>query len=226
MRGGISRGSRISPPPANDDLRYSVGPRAVRLAIRVVDGLEVRRIARRHLQELARQTQEDVYLAVRIGRRVVYVERLPGTRTVTVDIRLGQSLFLHATAVGKLFAAHNAQLRQRLLSGPRPRLTERTLVEAAELERELGDIRAQGFAVSREEAVPGIVGLAVPVYDAYGMLVAAIHVSALQAYLTADHERDVLAAAQHTAATIESDLGRHQPGTPDARPGTSAVPRS
>ena len=114
----------------SEDLRYSIGPRAVRLAIRTVDGLEVRSVALRYLEELARETGEDVYLAVRIGRRVVYVERLPGTRTVTVHIRLGQPLYLHATAAGKLFAAHHPQLHQQLLSSPRPRLTERTLVES------------------------------------------------------------------------------------------------
>lgn len=192
----------------HEDLRYSVGPRAVRLGIRIVDGLEVRGIARRYLQELARDTGEDIYLAVRIGRQVVYVERLPGTRMVTVDIRLGQSLFLHATAVGKLFAAHNPLLYQQLMVGSRPRLTERTLVDPTDLERELADIRIRGFAISREEAVPGIIGLAMPVHDAYGTLVAALHVSALQAHLTDGHEQNVVAAAKKAAAAIESDLGR------------------
>jgi DNA-binding IclR family transcriptional regulator len=206
----------------SEDLRYSIGPRAVRLAIRTVDGLEVRSVALRYLEELARETGEDVYLAVRIGRRVVYVERLPGTRTVTVHIRLGQPLYLHATASGKLFAAHHPQLHQQLLSGPRPRLTEHTLVDPADLERELADIRASGYSVSREEAIPGIIGLAIPVYDARGTLAAAIHVSALKANLAPGQEQDILAAARNAAVLIEAELGR-PPGPSERSHGARAA---
>lgn len=190
------------------DLRYSLGPRAVRLGIRIVDGLEVRAVARRHLQDLTRATGEDVYLAVRLGQRVSYIDRVAGTRPVTVDIRLGQSLFLHATSVGKLFAANESGLRKRLFSESRPVLTEHTLVEPAELERELERIRTQDHAVSREEAIIGVVGLAVPVRDAYGAMVAAIHISALRAQLTAELEESLLAAARRAAAAMERELGR------------------
>lgn len=191
-----------------DDLRYSIGPRAVRLGIRIVDSLEVRETARRHLQELARSTGEDIYLAVRLGRRVAYVDRVAGSRPVTVDIRLGQSLFLHATSVGKLFSAFDEMLRRRLFAEPRPALTEHTLTEPAALEAELARIRERGCAVSREEAITGVVGLAVPIHDAYGDLAAAIHISALRARITPDVERGLLEAASATAAAVERELGR------------------
>ncbi len=193
---------------ATEDLRYSLGPRAVRLGIRVVDGLEVRALSRRHLLELARETEEDIYLAVPFGRRVAYVDRFPGSRPVSVDIRLGQSLYLHATSVGKLFAAHDRQLRRRLFSQDRPRLTEHTLTDQNELERELGRILHQDHAISREEAIIGVVGIAVPVRDDHGVVVAAIHISALSNRVTDQQEADLLAAARGAATQIERDLGR------------------
>lgn len=191
-----------------DGPRYLVGARAVRLGIRVVEGLQVRLLARRHLEELARETGEDVYLAVRHGRRVVYVDRIHGRRPVTVEIRLGQSLFLHATAVGKLFAAHERQLRLRLFREPRSRLTDQTLTEPDQLEAELDRILQDGFSVSREEAIEGIVGLAVPVLDADDNLVAAIHISALRSQIDRKRERELVKMATVTAAAIGADLGR------------------
>ncbi|HVW44337.1 MAG TPA: IclR family transcriptional regulator [Amycolatopsis sp.] len=191
-----------------EDLRYSVGPRAVRLGIRIVDGLEVRALSRRHLQELARETGDDIYLAVPFGHRVAYVDRFPGSRPVTVDIRLGQSLFLHATSVGKLFAAHDRKLRRRLFAGDRPRLTPHTLTEPDELERELDKIVAEDYAVSNQEAIVGVVGLAVPVRADDGAVVAAIHVSALSNTVTPEEQQKLLDAAQVTARAIERDLGR------------------
>lgn len=195
---------------ATDQLRYSMGPRAVRLGIQIVDGLEVRLVARRYLQELARETGEHIYLALRLGKRVVYIDRMPGRRSVSVEIRLGQSLFLHATSVGKLFVAHHQQLHRRLMSEARPRLTEHTLVEPEELEEELDRIRANGYAVSREEAILGVIGLAVPVHDAYGTVVAAIHISALRAQMTEARKQELIEMARVTARAIETELGRAQ----------------
>lgn len=193
-----------------EDLRYGVGPRAVRLGIRIVGELDVKAAARRSLQELARETGEDVYLAMRIGNRVSYVDRVEGSRIVSVDIRLGQRLFLHATSVGKLFAAHTPQLQKQLFVSDRPQLTPQTLVGEDDLEREFDRVRKSGYAVSREEAIPGIVGLAVPVYDAEHALVAALHVSALSAQLTKTRERQLVASATAAAANIERELGRLQ----------------
>ncbi|WP_196073257.1 IclR family transcriptional regulator [Nakamurella alba] len=203
-----------------DDLRYSLGPRAVQLGIRIVDGLEVRAIARRHLLELARVTGDDIYLAVPFGRRVAYVDRFPGTQPVTVDIRLGQSLYLHATSVGKLFAAHDRQLRRRLFSQERPQLTSHTLTTEAELEAELARIVQQGHAISREEAIIGVVGIAVPIRDDRGALVAAIHISALSNRMDDAVEADLLAAARTAGRLIERDLGRlHDTGSVDGPAG-------
>ena len=76
--------------------------------------------ARRHLRDLAKATGEDISLAVPLGRRVTYVDRVVGSRPVTVDIRLGQTLHLHATSVGKLFAAHDPVLRVAAFETPFP----------------------------------------------------------------------------------------------------------
>jgi DNA-binding IclR family transcriptional regulator len=194
-----------------EDLRYSVGPRAVRLGIRIVDGLEVRALSRRHLQDLARQTGDDIYLAVSLGGRVAYVDRFPGSRPVSVDIRLGQSLHLHATSVGKLFAAHDEQLRRRLYAQERPRLTEHTLTGRDELEVEFATVVELDRSISREEAIIGVVGLAVPIRDDHGAIIAAIHISALSNRMSAEEEAGLLAAARAAAVNIERDLGRLHP---------------
>ncbi len=192
----------------SDGPRYSVGTRLVRLGIRTVDGLEIGTVARRHLQELARSVGDDVYLAVRLGNRVVYIERIQGTRSVTVDIRLGQALFLHATAVGKLFAAHYPQLEKRMLTGALPQLTPATITDPDALRAELAAIRGDQYALSLEESIVGVVGLATPVMNANDEMTAALHISALRAHMDDARMESALEAARTTSKAIERDLGR------------------
>jgi DNA-binding IclR family transcriptional regulator len=191
----------------SEDLRYMIGPRIVRLGIRIINSIEVRSTARRHLEKLAQTVGNDVYLAVKSGNRVVYVDRFVGSQPVTVNIRLGESLALHSTAVGKLFAATVPELQKRVLSRPLARSTAYTITDEADLTRELEKIRDQGFAISREESFDGIVGMAVPVYNDAGDLLAAIHVSSLSAGLSEERVRHVIEEASAVARLIELDLG-------------------
>lgn len=190
------------------DLRYSIGGRAVRYGIRIMEGLSVRAVARRHLQDLAERLGEDVYLAERFGDRILYTDRIVGQRPIKLDIQLGQPLLLHATSVGKLFAAHHPELSRRMLDDERRQLTPATLVAVDELERELHQIGAQGHAFSRQEAVVGIVGLAVPVRDSTHRVVAAIHLSALAAHWSPEVEQEWLTATIAAAQGLERNLGR------------------
>ena len=82
----------------SDELRYSVGPRAVALSLRMLQSLDIRTIARRHLQGLVKEIGDDVYLAMRVGNRVFYADRGLGNQRISLDIRLGEPLYFHSTA--------------------------------------------------------------------------------------------------------------------------------
>ncbi len=191
----------------SDDLHYSIGPRAVTLALRTLQSLDIRTVARRFLQDLVKAIGDDVYLALRVGKRVFYADRCLGNQRISLDIRLGEPLFLHSTATGKLFAAYDAKLRSQALSGKLPRMTPTTITEPQSLEREYLRIRSQGFAKSAGESVEGIVGYAVPILDSTGEIVAAVHASVLAQRATKLHERKLLGAAKECAEQVERQLG-------------------
>ena len=191
----------------DEDLRYSVGPRAVALALRTVQLLDIRSLARRPLQELAKTIGDDVYLGLRLGKRVIYADRSPGTQRISLDIRLGESLFLHSTATGKLFAAFDAKLFAQAMVDRLPQLTSHTITDTMELEREYERIRVAGFSKSAEESIEGIVGYAIPIFDTSGKIVAAVHASVLITRATKAHERKLLNSGRECANQIEKLLG-------------------
>lgn len=192
---------------ASVNRRYVLGPLALRLGVRITDSVAIRRVARPHLRDLVGLIGYDVYLAVRSGRHIVYVDRYRGTQSLNIDIRLGQPLFMHSTAVGKLYAAYEPDLREALLASELPRLTANTITEPERLERELELIARRGVSLSREESYAGAIGLAVPVWDLRHSVCAAVHVSGLRGQLGADQRPAVAAAMKATAAAIAHDLG-------------------
>lgn len=190
-----------------EELRYMVGPRTVALALATIQSIDIRSIARRSIHELARAVGDDIYLALQVGNRVMYADRAMGNNRISLDIRLGEALFLHSTATGKLFAANDPRLAAKALGGRLPKLTASTITTPSELEREYERIRKDGYSTSREESVEGIVGYAVPIRHADGTLAGALHASVISKLATRAHERKLLAATRDCAAQIERQLG-------------------
>lgn len=186
--------------------RYSLGPRAIRTAIRVMSSIDVRTIAKPYMQSLARAVGEDVYLGIRAGDRIIYVDRVDSDQSISVKINLGQQLYLHSTAIGKLFAAYEKDLRELILISKKPKLTNKTITESKTLNNELENILAKGYSVSEQESVNGIVGFAVPIFDEKGVISAGIHVSALRAGLSDSRRNRILEKAKNAARAISSKL--------------------
>lgn len=92
---------------------------------------------------------------------------------------------LHASAAGKLYLASlpEAHLREWMPS-ELPRITEHTITSRDALIAELQRVREQGYAVSREEAVPGVFSLGVPVRGARGRTIASVGVAAPPKYVS------------------------------------------
>jgi IclR family acetate operon transcriptional repressor len=196
----------------DDDLRYAVGPRTVSLALRTVQSLDLRTVARRPLQDLARELGDDVYLALRVGQRIIYVDRVLGSQRISLDIRLGEPLMMHCTAIGKLFAALDGRLEAHVLAGKLPKMTAFTITDAKQLKKEFARIREASFSRSEQEAMAGVVGYALPIRDGTGSTVAAVHVSVMSSRATKTHERKILTQARACVEQIDKQLGHERSG--------------
>lgn len=187
---------------------YALGPRAVTMALSIVDSVRLREVARPFLRELSEDINENAYLAVRTGDEVVYADRIEASQQLAVVIRLGDSRPLHGTAVGKLMAAFNPELTGRVLSSSRlDQYTPSTLTKRADLKAEYDAIRERGYSVSDGESVEGIIGLATPIIDAAGVAVAAVHVSAPRGRLGDDRLPVVIGHMFTAGAGVSRQLG-------------------
>ena len=125
------------------------------------------------LEALVAETGECAHLAVLVGAQVWYIDKVDSLLPLKVDHPIGALSPLHCTALGKAFLAFG---RARI-PDEQPAFTTKTLITRRALSDEIERTRARGFAVDDEEFSHGIRCVARPIYDAEGVMIAAIGVS-------------------------------------------------
>jgi DNA-binding IclR family transcriptional regulator len=180
-----------------------LGPEVARLGRVTLASRELATMAQPLMDRLAAETGETVTLAVVAGDEALTVAEADGSHFVSSGKWGGLRTPIHCTADGKVLLAFHAATPVR---GRLARRTERTVVDAAALARELGEVRARGFAVADGEFEEGLVGVAAPVRQD-GSCIAALCVSGPQYRLdrTAAHELAPLCIAY--ATELERSLG-------------------
>src|SRR2546430_15632647 len=85
--------------------RYRLGLPLFELGSMVVNTLEVRRVARPHLEEIHRACGETVHLGILDEGEVVYIDKIESTRRVRMYSQVGRRAPAHCTGPGKVLLA-------------------------------------------------------------------------------------------------------------------------
>jgi DNA-binding IclR family transcriptional regulator len=159
--------------PATD--KFRLGLRLFELGSVVAAQLEVRQCALPLMEDLMQRVGETVHLAILEGDALVYVAKVESRHAIRLFSRVGQQGPIHATGVGKVLLAYAPpNVVQRVLAGPLPAYTPRTLADPARLCSSLDAIRERGYAINQEESELGLVSVAAPIRDHAGEVVAAL----------------------------------------------------
>lgn len=158
---------------------YSMGARVLTWAGVYTSNLEVRNQAMPAIEELHQSTRETISLYVREGTERVCVERLESSQNVRIVARLGRRLPIYAGAAGKVLLAFLSPQQQEefFRSTQLVPLTAQTMVDPERLRGELERVRAEGCAVSFGEWIDDAAGVAAPVMNRNGEVIAALTIS-------------------------------------------------
>jgi IclR family KDG regulon transcriptional repressor len=155
--------------------RLRLGIRLFELGSLVQKRLEVRREALPLMTELARQTGETAMLLALDGQEAVCVEKVDGHGSIRLGAQVGSREALHAGSGAKILLAFAPdEVVRAVLSRPLSKLGPNTITDPCELEKQLQQIRQLGWAVSFEERDIGAAGVAAPVFDHNGRVIASL----------------------------------------------------
>ncbi|RKT86804.1 IclR family transcriptional regulator, pca regulon regulatory protein [Saccharopolyspora antimicrobica] len=193
----------------HDERRFALTPQVLEFGHAYLSSRSLPQIAEPHLRRLTRELREMTALAVLDGDEIRYVAQVPSPKLLSVTIPVGTRFPAHATSMGKVLLAGMSPelLEARLRSAELKQLTPHTVTTRERLLADLAGIREQGFAISDNELEEGLRGVAAPVRDSDGKVIAAVNVS-LDAHRAPEGavRREIVPLLVTTASRIEADL--------------------
>jgi DNA-binding IclR family transcriptional regulator len=125
------------------------------------------------MERIAAKTRETVSLAVIGHDGVDNIAQVEGDYILGSRNWVGESVPRHCSAAGKVLMAFAGASAPQVLEAK----TSETITDSKVLDEHLRIVRERGYAVIRNELEPGLVAIAVPVFNEKGKAVAALSVT-------------------------------------------------
>jgi DNA-binding IclR family transcriptional regulator len=188
---------------------YHLGLACVSLGQAAREQMDVRTVSLPHLQLLNHRTRETVHLTVRDGLSAVYIEKLDSPQPLRIHSRIGASIPLHCSAVGKVLLAYMSESDREtsLTQMELRRFTENTVGSIQELQTELAKVRKNGYGCDLEEHEPHVRCIAAPVWDHNGTVNASLSVTGPAVRMSIARLREIAPFVRRAGLEISKALG-------------------
>ncbi len=159
--------------------RYSLTLRMFTVGSRALGSVELLDVANPIAAGLRDDTGETVHIGIMEGNRAVYVLKRESIYTIRMSSRVGKSIPLHCSAIGKVLLADRSdeELSAYVKADGLKRYTPKTICTLEDLRTEIRKVRERGYAFDDEENETGIFCVAAPIRDSFGVAVAAMSLS-------------------------------------------------
>lgn len=188
--------------------QYRLGLRLVELANEVLARVDVRELARPHLQALVETTAETATLSIPGEHAAITVDFVQSSSSVQSVAQIGRPSVAHATATGKVMLAFGDG---ELPPAPLAAYTRRTIVSHAALAKELERVRRRSWADSVGEREDDLNALAAPVHESSGGLAAIVGLQGPASRFNARARRAALPLLHEHADAISRAFGWRRP---------------
>jgi IclR family transcriptional regulator, KDG regulon repressor len=192
------------------------------LLVRDVDLVSV---ASPRLRRLCEDARESVQLAVFDSGFAVYVDKVDSSHPLKAMTTIGSRLPATVVSTGKALLAWLPSEALDMAFQHVKRYTPATLMRRKDIEQDLRETRERGYSVNRGEFRVGVCGIAVPVRDRSGSVVASIGIWGAEANILGARREELAHLGMIAARDISRDLGFIEtPAAPAAKRKAEEVP--
>jgi len=152
----------------NDETKkYRLGVELLDRASVFLDQIDIRKIAKPHMEEVRNWCGESVNLALRKEKEVIYIERLLSDHSLSIHLELGKRAPIHTTALGKAIVAFlpNNEFSELFNNYRFFSVTEYSITDLITFKEDIQKIRNLGYAIDNQENEIGGRCIGVPIFD-------------------------------------------------------------
>ena len=160
-----------------------------------------------YLAALGKAIGENVYLRVRDGMESETVAIYQTDPTIRMYSEVGKRGPLHAGSARILLAFAPEAVQTQLLAQRLNRFTPATRIDPTWIAADLQRIRTRNYLITSDEVVAGAVGIAAPVRDATGNVIAVLYIATPSMRMRPPRPRTVLPLVSDAAAKLSRALG-------------------
>jgi DNA-binding IclR family transcriptional regulator len=190
--------------------KYSLGFRVIELAGSFSDSFSFKKIASPYLGILQTRLKKTTFLGVLDNDEVLYIDKRddPGN-PISFTSSIGARRPPYWGMMGSILMAYlpGNEIKRILQKNPLTAATRRSITRKDEFIKWLSQVRSQGFAVDVETALDGITGVAAPVFDHQGKVVAGIGVGFISSSVNEKELNTIIKEVIKAAMDISRELG-------------------
>lgn len=195
----------------NANNKYQPTLKIMKLATKVANRFEIRRVAKPYMHRLSMMFKETINLGFFKNQEIIHIDKIDSLEVLRMDSAMGDKAPAYCTGLGKAILAFlpEHELTNYIENTDFKPLVPNTITDKDEFRSELERIRQKGYAIDDEEMSIGLSCIAVPIFDHNAYPAYAISVSGPSMRLT----HRALENIKKTILTASLELSRIM-GTP------------
>jgi DNA-binding IclR family transcriptional regulator len=153
---------------------------------------------------------KTTFLGILQDDELVYIDKREDPRNpILFASQIGTRRPPYFGMIGQILMAYlpDGEVNRLLKKTPLKPSTKRSLTNRKEFKERLRKIREQGFFIDQEEAFDGVTGIAAPVRDYSGKVIAGIGVGIFSSSLDSNETRKIIKEVAETAKKISQEMG-------------------
>jgi DNA-binding IclR family transcriptional regulator len=185
--------------------KFRLGPSIGQLSWAWALNLDVARVAKPFMEEIAAKTKETVAVFTPAGTTRTCVAEIPSTQPLSFKRGVGYSEHIMRGATGRALLAW-----MHLPDSQFEEYCQETGLHSQRLRKELELVRTNGYATSSDELIQGAVAVAVPFFDGGNRIAGSLGIFGPSARLTPARIQEIAPLLIEAAQKISSALGRSE----------------
>lgn len=186
--------------------KYSVGPGAYRIGSGFLNKQPNIGSIKAELDKLAAKTKQSIGYAALVQDRILSIFEVESYQPIQIGYRVGVDYPIHCGAYGKCIMAFYEpyeRLEEIVYSAKLTKNTPNTITNPHDLLKEYEKIRENGYAISNEENVIGLVGIGVPIRNFQNKVVACVAAKYIKGNVDEEKQKVIIKHLLEASERIE-----------------------